>query len=69
MQLPEVPGKPGVVITAEQPIGEFAELEQLGAAPFLLQRYRWAYVSAAASYCTLVLCGTLFCTVALCCAA
>jgi hypothetical protein len=40
MQLPQVSGRGGVVITAEQPIGEFAEMEQLGAAPFLLQRFR-----------------------------
>ncbi|WIA15434.1 hypothetical protein OEZ85_002083 [Tetradesmus obliquus] len=39
-QLLEVPGRGGVVITPEQPIGEFAELEEKGAAPFLLQRYR-----------------------------
>ncbi|KAF6266422.1 cytochrome P450 [Scenedesmus sp. NREL 46B-D3] len=39
-KLPEVPGRAGVVVTSEQPIGEFAELEQLGAAPFLLQRFR-----------------------------
>ncbi|WIA35635.1 hypothetical protein OEZ86_004050 [Tetradesmus obliquus] len=39
-QLPEVPGRGGVVITPKQPIGEFAELEEKGAAPFLLQRYR-----------------------------
>lgn len=41
LQLLEVPGRGGVVITPEQPIGEFAELEEKGAAPFLLQRYRW----------------------------